>query len=99
MSSRGNIHLRRNPELENALVRMKEGPDGGADLSVLRSALADLKEAFEEQALSARGEDAMRALGAMGAFRMVLGIIDDADGREPAKPDGGEERPALEDGE
>lgn len=100
MSSKGNLHLQRNPDLEKALVRLKEGPDAvAADLATLRAALAGMKDRCETQALSARGEDAMRALGAMGAFRVVLAIIDDADGREPRKPDGAEERPEWEEGE
>ena len=99
MSSRGNIHLQHDPDLERALVRMKEGPDGGGDIGILREALARLKDRCETQALSARGEDAMRALGAMGAYRVMLGIIDDADGREPPKPDEDGERDEWEDGE
>lgn len=99
MSSKGNRHLERNPELENALVLLKADQEGAWALEKLDGALAALLEQFTDMALGARGEDAMRAIGAMGALREVRRIIADADGKKPEAPEGEEARAEWEAGE
>lgn len=82
MSSTGNIYLQHNPDLENSLVRLKELDEVKADTARLVAQLEELKEAALDGAIAAQGETAQRALGAVGAYRVILAIIRDADGKE-----------------
>lgn len=84
MSRNGNIHLEQSPKLEEALCRLKANEQSALDLAQLEAKVADLLEASLEAAVSALGEVSDRALGAVGAYRVLLSIIRDADGQPPA---------------
>ncbi len=83
MSRKGNLHLAQAPELEAALCRLKAGEQSGPDLALLTGKVESLLEASLEAAVSAMGEVSDRALGAVGAYRVLLSIIRDADGLPP----------------
>ncbi len=100
MSSSGNIYLQHNPDLENSLVRLKELDEVKADTARLVAQVEALLEAALAGAIAAQGETAQRALGAVGAYRVLLAIIRDADGAEyrPRKGQGKDGAEGEDDG-
>ena len=100
MSSTGNIYLQHNPDLENSLFRLKELDEVKADTARVVRFFEDMKEASEVCAIKSEGEMSQRALGALGAYRLILSIFRDADGAEyrPKKgQENGEDGAADED--
>lgn len=94
MSSKGNIHLEHDKGLEAALVRLKEGEQSGPDFARFCAWLEWLLESATDRAVRGKGEVTDRALGAMGALRLELAVIRDADGL-PYKGGGDGEPPDL----
>jgi len=98
VSSSGNIFLQHNPKLESALVRLKELEGSRDDFALLVRQLEELQESAIAGAIAAKGETAQRALGALGAYRVALAIIRDADGAEYRPPEGQEDAGKAADG-
>ena len=83
MSSRYNPQLFGNEELEKSIVRLKERPSSRKDFAVLQQAVEDLTEQATRNALLAVGEVGQRAVGMMGAYRILSAMLRDADGKKP----------------
>lgn len=85
MSTIGNPQLERNRDLEMAIVRLKAGGGSKEDFALLQWAIEDMAEQATTNVTLAIGEIGQRAVGVMGAYRIVAAMLRDADGGTPPK--------------